>query len=108
MRVPFQGDTEDTDADALLIYILIEHQSTVDKTMGYRLLSYMVQIWKSQRKQWKNEDIPESERRLQPILPILFYTGDRPWTAPVSVTTIMDVPKILERFVQQHQQFIKP
>ena len=59
----------------------------------------MVQIWESQRKQWKDADIPESEKRLQPILPILFYTGDHPWTAPVSVTTIMDVPKILERFV---------
>ena len=96
LSVPFQ---EDTDADALLIYILIEHQSAVDKTMGYRLLSYMVQIWESQREQWKNEDIPESERRLQPILPVLFYTGDRPWKVPVSVATIMDVPKILERFV---------
>ena len=48
LSVPFQ---EDTDAEALLIYILIEHQSTVDKTMGFRLLSYMVQIWESQRRE---------------------------------------------------------
>ena len=41
----------------------------------------------------------ENEKRLQPILPILFYTGDRPWTVPVSLTAIMDVPEILERFV---------
>ena len=40
-----------------------------------------------------------NERRLQPILPILFYTGDRPWSVPVSLTAIMDVPEILERFV---------
>ena len=96
LSVPFQ---EDTDADALLIYILIEHQSTVDKTMGFRLLSYMLQIWESQRREWETEKIPENERRLQPILPILFYTGDRPWTVPVSLTAIMDVPEILERFV---------
>ena len=102
LSVPFREDTEGTEetgTDALLIYILIEHQSTVDKTMGYRLLSYMVQIWESQREQWKKKKIPESERRLQPILPVLFYTGDRPWRVPVSVTTIMDIPKILERFV---------
>ena len=94
LSVPFQEDT-----DALFIYILIEHQSTVDKTMGFRLLSYMVQIWESQRREWETEKLPENERRLQPILPILFYTGDRPWTVPVSLTAIMDVPEILERFV---------
>ena len=99
LSVPFREDTDATDTDALLIYILIEHQSTVDRTMGFRLLSYMVQIWESQRREWETEKLPENERRLLPILPILFYTGDRPWTTPVSLTTIMDVPEILERFV---------
>ena len=99
LSVPFQKGTDATDTDALLIYILIEHQSTVDKTMGFRLLSYMMQIWESQRREWETEKLPENERRLQPILPILFYTGDRPWTVPVSLTAIMDVPEILERFV---------
>ena len=99
LSVPFQEDTDATDTDELLIYILIEHQSTVDKTMGFRLLSYMVQIWESQRREWETEKIPENERRLQPILPILLYTGERPWPTPVSLTTIMDVPEILERFV---------
>ena len=99
LRVPFQEETDATDTEALLIYILIEHQSTVDKTMGFRLLSYMVQIWESQRREWETAKLPESERRLQPILPILLYTGERPWTVPVSVATIMDVPEILERFV---------
>ena len=59
----------------------------------------MVQIWESQRREWETEKLPENERRLQPILPVLFYTGDRPWTVPVSLTAIMDVPEILERFV---------
>ena len=99
LSVPFQEDPDATDTDALFIYILIEHQSTVDKTMGFRLLSYMVQIWESQRREWETEKLPENERRLQPILPILFYTGDRPWSVPVSLTAIMDVPEILERFV---------
>lgn len=99
LSVPFQEDTDATDTEVLLIYILIEHQSTVDKTMGFRLLSYMVQIWESQRREWETAKIPENERCLQPILPILLYTGSRPWTVPVSLTTIMDVPEILERFV---------
>ena len=99
LSVPFREDTDAADTDSLLIYILIEHQSTVDKTMGFRLLSYMMQIWESQRKEWEDEKFPENERRLSPILPILFYTGDRPWRVPVSLMTIMDIPEILERFV---------
>ena len=54
LSVPFQ---KDTDTDTLFIYILIEHQSTVDKTMGFRLLSYMVQIWESQRREWETEKL---------------------------------------------------
>ena len=88
LRVPFQ---EIPEAEELLIYILIEHQSTVDPTMGYRLLSYMMEIW---QEQWR-----ESQGRLHPILPILFYTGEGQWTSPVSLATIMDVPEVLMRFV---------
>ena len=90
---------DETGTDELLIYILIEHQSTVDKTMGFRLLSYMMQIWEAQRKEWESSKAPVSEWRLQPILPILFYTGDGRWTTPLSLTAIMDVPEILSRFV---------
>ena len=94
LRVPFQ---EATDSEELLIYILIEHQSTVDPTMGFRLLSYMMEIW---QEQWRMLQSGTGERRrLDPILPIVFYTGDGQWTSPLSLTTIMEVPEVLARFV---------
>ena len=34
----------DADETEVMIYILLEHQSTVDPAMGFRLLFYMVQI----------------------------------------------------------------
>ena len=92
--VPFQ---ETTETEEILIYILIEHQSTVDPTMGFRMLSYMMKIWEGQQQEWQDE--AASKRRLAPILPIVFYTGERRWTSPVSLTTIMDVPKVLARFL---------
>ena len=55
--VPFQ---ESAEADELLIYLLIEHQSTVDVTMGFRILFYMMQIWDAQRREWKAEKVPQS------------------------------------------------
>ena len=94
--VPFNSGSE---TDELLIYILIEHQSTVDVSMGFRLLFYMMNIWDTQRQQWETDNVPKSEWRLQPILPIVLYSGDRRWLVPLSLTAIMDIPEILNRFV---------
>ena len=68
-RVPY---TRETQTDDLLIYILIEHQSKVDLSMGLRVMSYMMDIWTAQRREWVSNTIPEHARRLRPILPIVF------------------------------------
>ncbi|RKU05491.1 hypothetical protein C6501_19755 [Candidatus Poribacteria bacterium] len=94
--VPFKkGD----DTDELLIYILIEHQSVVDVSMGFRMLFYMMNIWDAQRKEWVSENVPKREWKLSPILPIVLYSGDRRWRVPLSLTAIMEIPDILTRFV---------
>ncbi len=80
-------------------YILIEHQSTVDVTMGFRVLFYMTQIWDLQRREWESDEVPRSEWRLRPILPIVFYTGAQRWNTALSLTGIMDIPDALARFV---------
>ena len=55
----------------VIIYLLIEHQSTVDRSMGLRLLSYMVQIWMEARRRWIEETKqPEAEWQVAPIIPI--------------------------------------
>ncbi|MBI1926130.1 hypothetical protein HYR99_17995 [Candidatus Poribacteria bacterium] len=40
--------------------------------------------------------------RFAPILPVLFYTGSRTWDDPITITTLMDMPEELVRFVPQH------
>ena len=94
--VPFHSESE---TDELIIYILIEHQSTVDATMGFRVLFYMTQIWDSQRREWESDDVPKGEWRLRPILPVVFYTGSQRWNAPLSLTGMMEIPDALARFV---------
>ena len=96
VRVPFR---DQSDGEDLLIYILIEHQSTIDSTMPFRLLLYMTQIWDTQRRQWESEGTPASERRLRMVLPIVFYTGDKTWTASLSLDEMMGAPDELSRFV---------
>lgn len=94
--VPLQSESE---TDELLIYILIEHQSTIDVTMGFRVLFYMIQIWDSQRREWESNNIPKSQWRFRSILPILFYTGEQRWNTPLTLNAIMDIPDMFSRFV---------
>ena len=94
--VPLHSESE---TDELLIYILIEHQSTVDSTMGFRVLFYMIQIWDSQRREWESNNVPKSQWRFRPVLPIVFYTGAQRWKTPLTLNTIMDSPDVFSRFV---------
>ena len=86
----------------IIIYVLIEHQSTADPTMPFRVLSYMMQIWEMQRLEWEEQNIPLSQRRLNPILPVVFYTGSQHWESPLEMKGLVDLPASLERFVPQY------
>lgn len=74
----------------VIFYILMELQSTVDYQMPYRLLLYMVEIWRSILK-----DVPKKESRrkdfeLPVIVPIVLYNGSRKWTAKTSYKEILN------------------
>ena len=95
-RVPFR---DESGTDELFIYILVEHQSTVDKQMAFRVNSYMNQILALQRREWVTNNIPESEWRYAPVIPIVFYTGEQRWNAPLTLDALMDVPDVLSEFI---------
>jgi predicted transposase YdaD len=59
--------------DAVWVYILIEHQSTPDRWMRFRLLKYCCRIWDQSFR-----DQPE-QRDLRAIVPLVFYQGERRW-----------------------------
>ena len=71
-RVRLRGEEESTD---MYICILIEHQSEPEDCMPLRMLEYGVCHW---RRLW---DLgPKHQTASLPgILPIVFYTGQRPW-----------------------------
>src|SRR5579872_7315949 len=97
-RVPYQEGRRE-----VWVYLLIEHQSKPDRLMGLRLLSYMVQIWEMQVRRWEDARTPKGQRRLHPIVPMVFYTGRRRWTSPLSLLAAMEVPADLVRFVPSHE-----
>ena len=68
----------------VLIYVLAEHQSKVDPWMAFRLLCYLVAIWKGYRAQHPRA------RKLPAILPIVVHHSPTGWTAPVAFEDLLD------------------
>ncbi|MEP7120692.1 MAG: Rpn family recombination-promoting nuclease/putative transposase [Byssovorax sp.] len=68
-----------------LIYILVEHQSTVDSLMSFRLLRYEVRIWE----RWLREH--PGARTLPVILPVVLHHSVDGWTGSTAFEDLLDV-----------------
>lgn len=67
------------------VYVLIEHQSTVDPMMAVRMLRYQSRIWDRYLAQHPGVS------GLPPILPAVVYQGPRAWTAATDVRDLIQV-----------------
>ena len=85
----------------VLIYLLLEHQSRPDVTMGFRVLSYMIDVWEMQIRGLKDARLPKSRWRLSPIVPMVFYTGRRKWPGKIGLASMMDLPADLTSYLPQ-------
>lgn len=56
------------------LYLLIEHQSSPDRWMRFRLLKYCCRIWDQ-----SFHEQPD-QRELRAIVPLVFYQGERSWS----------------------------
>ncbi len=72
-----------------LLYVLFEHQSTVDPLMLFRPLAYMVRIWEAHLK-----SEPEA-KRLPAIIPVVLHHSRSGWTAKVAFEELIDADATL-------------
>jgi hypothetical protein len=73
---------------SLLLYVLLEHQSSVDRWMALRMLRYVVRLMEN----WRQAH-PESAL-LPVILPLVMYHGpEGAWTAPRRVEDLFELPE---------------
>jgi predicted transposase/invertase (TIGR01784 family) len=70
-----------SDSGSLMLYLLFEHQTTVDQAMPLRLLGYMTEIWNRHEKE---HGLP-----LPPILPLVLHQGPERWTASCSFQKLL-------------------
>lgn len=60
--------------ESIWLYLLLEHQSTPDRWMRFRLLKYCCRIWDMHLAQ------RPTPSELRPIVPLVFYQGERSWS----------------------------
>ena len=69
----------------------VEHQSSIDKDMIYRILNYDALLYKNQ---------VESKKEVHPVGTFVFYTGDKEWTYPDSLKeTLKNIPPEMEKYI---------
>jgi predicted transposase/invertase (TIGR01784 family) len=73
----------------IIFYVLLEMQSTVDFQMPYRLLLYMVEIWRDVLKDTAGSEARRKDFRLPSIVPIILYNGDNRWTVPLRYKEVL-------------------
>ena len=85
----------------LYLYLLLEFQSTVDRYMAIRLMVYVGLLYQSLIQARR---LPRSGL-LPPVVPIVLYNGRRPWTAPRTVTPLIEVGPLHVRRYQPRFQY---
>ena len=70
------------------IFVLLELQSSVQRFMALRLLGYVVQLCEVLLKHGSYLPQRRPKRLLPPILPVVLYNGEEPWTAPLSLSKL--------------------
>lgn len=66
------------------IYVLFEHQSTVEALMAFRMLLYMTRIWERHRR------THPKATRLPVIVPLLLHHSRRGWAAATTFEGLLD------------------
>ena len=69
----------------------VEHQSTFDKNMIFRILNYDATIYINQ---------VESKQEVYPVGSFVFYTGDKEWKSPETLKeTLKNIPPEMEPYI---------
>ena len=98
-RIPWRQDSGREDHEVLL-YVIFEHQSTVDPMMAYRMAVYSVRVWD----QWLQKH-PE-HKRLPPILSLVLYHGEQKWVAATELQELFDLEGLAPEAVDALRPFL--
>ncbi len=93
LKAPFRG-RQGRRRRTITLYILIEHQSEPDAIMLLRVLEYLVQVYKAQLRAWERRHGSAAGFRLEPVLPVVLYTGTTAWESLGRLIDLMDLGEL--------------
>ena len=68
------------------VYVLVEHQSTADPSMPFRILRYMVRTWEGYQRE------NPGATRLPAIYPVVVFQGPGNWTPSPAFEDMIEIP----------------
>jgi predicted transposase/invertase (TIGR01784 family) len=77
--------TAPLDGRDAFVYVLVEHQSSDDPLMAFRVLRYVTRIWD------QHEREHPGTRRLPAVIPLVVYQGPDRWASPVQLLDVIDL-----------------
>jgi hypothetical protein len=84
------------DGTPVYVYLLIEHQSQVDRFMAVRLMTYIGLLYQDLLKE--GELTPDGKLPL--VIPLVLYNGEGRWWAPLDLSELIEcVDKTAEAYV---------
>ena len=86
------------------VYLLFEHQSTVDTFMPLRMLGYMVNIWEAHRRD--TVAVHTRSKTLPPIIPLVLYQGSERWTASPAFDALLSPAEPYRPFVPDFRMLL--
>ena len=79
------------------IYILLEFQSTVDKSIPVRMFSYILQFYDLLYRNSTKDKLPC-------VFPVLLYNGIKNWTIPTNIRDLIDI-RIPEKYIPSFEYY---
>ncbi len=70
------------------VFVLLELQSTAPRFMALRLLGYLLHLCEALLEHGKYLPARRPRRLLPPVLAVVLYNGEKPWTAPLSLAEL--------------------
>lgn len=85
--------------DEVIIYVLLEFQSSVDYRMAIRLFFYIAELWRDVIKNTAKTEYEKKEFKLPAILPIVIYNGKEKWTATKTLGEQISKRELLKDYI---------
>ncbi len=97
--------------EPICLIALIEHQSSVDYSMSFRVLRYIVQILTDYEKEQEDKQKGSTRKknfRYPPILPVVFYDGPGRWTAAENFRDRVNLSDVLGEYIPDFRYLVVP